>query len=151
MNVRLGHRTILGVEEEGFYPSSKQRGQLYRWTNGHAALRVPLGEGERGFMKMWVKMMREAVEFPFDQMLPTGMTHELQPAEMAAYKAPFPDTQSRTPGQLPTPTTSLVHPSPRPGRSSTKPLQSSSALLQVSGAGLWASQPTHPWAGSQVS
>jgi len=52
---------------------------------------IPLGEGERGFMKTWVAMMREAKEFPFDQMLPTGMTHEITPAELAAYKAPFPD------------------------------------------------------------
>ncbi len=52
---------------------------------------IPLGEGEGKFMKMWVGMMREAVEFPMDQMLPTGMTHEITPGELAAYKAPFPD------------------------------------------------------------
>ena len=52
---------------------------------------VPLGEGERGFMKTWVSMMREAKDFPFDQMLPSGMTHEITPGELAAYKAPFPD------------------------------------------------------------
>jgi haloalkane dehalogenase len=52
---------------------------------------IPLGEGEGKFMKMWVGMMREAVEFPMDQMVPTGMTHEITPVELAAYKAPFPD------------------------------------------------------------
>jgi haloalkane dehalogenase len=52
---------------------------------------IPLGEGESEFMKMWVGMMRQATEFPFDQMLPTGMTHEITPGELAAYKAPFPD------------------------------------------------------------
>jgi haloalkane dehalogenase len=53
---------------------------------------VPLGEGERGFMKTWVAMMRDAKEFPFDQMIPGGMTHEITPGELAAYKAPFPDS-----------------------------------------------------------
>jgi haloalkane dehalogenase len=52
---------------------------------------MPQGEGEGEFMKMWVKMMRDAVTFPMDQMLPTGMTHEITPGELAAYKAPFPD------------------------------------------------------------
>ena len=52
---------------------------------------MPLGEGESEFMKMWVGMMRDAVEFPMDQMVPTGMTHEITPGELAAYKAPFPD------------------------------------------------------------
>ena len=52
---------------------------------------VPLGEGESEFMKMWVGMMRDAGEFPMDRMLPTGMTHEITPGELAAYKAPFPD------------------------------------------------------------
>jgi haloalkane dehalogenase len=52
---------------------------------------LPLGQGESGFMKMWVTMMRDATTFPFDQMLPTGMKHVLTEGEMAAYKAPFPD------------------------------------------------------------
>jgi len=52
---------------------------------------LPLGEGESDFMKMWVGMMREAKSFPLQQMLPTGMTHELTPGEFAAYRAPFPD------------------------------------------------------------
>jgi haloalkane dehalogenase len=52
---------------------------------------LALGEGEGKFMKMWVGMMRDAKEFPFDSMLPTGMTHEITPTEMAAYRAPFPD------------------------------------------------------------
>jgi len=53
---------------------------------------VPLGGGEGKFMKMWVGMMRDAKEFPFDQMLPSGMTHAITPGELAAYKAPFPDS-----------------------------------------------------------
>lgn len=56
---------------------------------------LPLGEGESEFLKMWVGMMRDATEFPFDAMLPAGMTHELTPDEMAAYKAPFPDKESQ--------------------------------------------------------
>ena len=52
---------------------------------------MPLGEGEGKFMKMWVGMMREAVEFPMQRMLPGGMTHEITPGEFAAYQAPFPD------------------------------------------------------------
>jgi len=52
---------------------------------------VALGEGESDFMKMWIGMMREAKEFPFDTMLTTGMTHAITPGELAAYKAPFPD------------------------------------------------------------
>lgn len=52
---------------------------------------VPLGEGERGFMKTWVAMMRDAKSFPFDAMLPGGMTHTLTAGERAAYEAPFPD------------------------------------------------------------
>ena len=56
---------------------------------------LPLGEGESEFLKMWVGMMRDATEFPFDAMLPAGMKHELTPEEMAAYKAPFPDKESQ--------------------------------------------------------
>jgi haloalkane dehalogenase len=41
-------------------------------------------------MKMWVGMMRDAKEFPMQQMLPTGMTHAITPGEFAAYQAPFP-------------------------------------------------------------
>lgn len=52
---------------------------------------IPLGEGENSFMKMWTTMMRDATEFPMQQMLPTGMTHTLTPGELAAYQAPFPD------------------------------------------------------------
>jgi len=52
---------------------------------------MPLGEGESAFMKMWVGMMRDAVEFPLDQMIAAGMTHRITPGELAAYKAPFPD------------------------------------------------------------
>ena len=52
---------------------------------------IPLGEGESEFLKMWVGMMRDAETFPMQQMLPTGMTHELTEAEFAAYQAPFPD------------------------------------------------------------
>jgi haloalkane dehalogenase len=52
---------------------------------------IPLGEGEGEFMKMWVGMMRDAITFPMDQMVPTGMTHAITPGELAAYKAPFPD------------------------------------------------------------
>jgi haloalkane dehalogenase len=52
---------------------------------------MPLGEGESEFMKMWVGMMREAKTFPMQQMLPTGMLHEITPGELAAYQAPFPD------------------------------------------------------------
>jgi haloalkane dehalogenase len=52
---------------------------------------LPLGEGEDEFMKMWVGMMREATNFPFEQMLPTGMVHEITESERAAYQAPFPD------------------------------------------------------------
>jgi len=52
---------------------------------------MPLGEGEGEFMKMWVGMMREAKSFPLQQMLPTGMLHEITPGEFAAYQAPFPD------------------------------------------------------------
>jgi len=50
---------------------------------------LPLGEGESDFMKMWVGMMREATEFPW-QMLEAGMTTKLPEAEIAAYRAPFP-------------------------------------------------------------
>lgn len=50
---------------------------------------LPLGEGESDFMKMWVGMMRDAKEFPW-QMLEAGMTTRLSPAELAAYRAPFP-------------------------------------------------------------
>ncbi len=57
---------------------------------------LPLGEGETEFMKMWVGMMRAAETFPFEQMLPTGMTHELSPEEFAAYQAPFPDPSSQS-------------------------------------------------------
>jgi len=52
---------------------------------------LPLGQGESEFMKMWVTMMASAESFPFEQMLPTGMTHELTPEEFAAYRAPFPE------------------------------------------------------------
>jgi haloalkane dehalogenase len=52
---------------------------------------IPLGQGESSFMKMWVGMMRDAKEFPMEQMLPSGMTHALTPGELAAYRAPFPD------------------------------------------------------------
>jgi haloalkane dehalogenase len=52
---------------------------------------MPLGEGESEFMKMWVGMMRDAQEFPLEQMLPSGMTRVLTPGEFAAYQAPFPD------------------------------------------------------------
>jgi haloalkane dehalogenase len=52
---------------------------------------MPLGEGESEFMKMWVGMMREAKSFPLQQMLPTGMLHEITAGEFAAYQAPFPD------------------------------------------------------------
>ena len=52
---------------------------------------LPLGQGESEFMKMWVSMMANAETFPFEQMLPTGMVHELTPEEFAAYRAPFPD------------------------------------------------------------
>lgn len=52
---------------------------------------MPLGEGESTFMKMWVGMMRNATQFPMDQMLPQGMTHAITSGELAAYKAPFPD------------------------------------------------------------
>lgn len=51
---------------------------------------LPLGEGESSFMKMWVGMMREATEFPW-QMLTGGMEKTLTDAEVAAYRAPFPD------------------------------------------------------------
>ena len=50
---------------------------------------LPLGEGESDFMKMWVGMMRQAVEFPWP-MLTQGMTAQLTEAELAAYRAPFP-------------------------------------------------------------
>lgn len=53
---------------------------------------LPLGEGESDFMKMWVGMMREATEFPW-QMLEAGMTSKLSDAERAAYRAPFPTTE----------------------------------------------------------
>lgn len=52
---------------------------------------IPLGEGGNEFMKMWTTMMRDATEFPMQQMLPSGMTHTLTPGELAAYQAPFPD------------------------------------------------------------
>ena len=52
---------------------------------------LPIGEGESEFFQMWVGMMRGAKSFPMQQMLPTGMTHELTPGEFAAYRAPFPD------------------------------------------------------------
>lgn len=52
---------------------------------------IPLGEGEDEFMKMWVGMMRDATEFPLQQMLPSGMVHSPTPGELAAYVAPFPD------------------------------------------------------------
>jgi haloalkane dehalogenase len=52
---------------------------------------LPIGGGESGFMKMWVKMMRDATEFPMDRMLPTGMLEPPSESVMAAYKAPFPD------------------------------------------------------------
>lgn len=52
---------------------------------------LPLGEGENEFMKMWVGMMRDAKAFPLAQMLPSGVSRELTPAEFAAYQAPFPD------------------------------------------------------------
>jgi haloalkane dehalogenase len=51
---------------------------------------VPLGEGESDFMRMWVGMMREAQAFPW-MMLEQGMTRKLSAAELAAYRAPFPD------------------------------------------------------------
>ncbi|MEZ4281817.1 MAG: haloalkane dehalogenase [Myxococcota bacterium] len=52
---------------------------------------LPLGEGETGFMKTWIEMMRNAERFPFQPMLPGGMTHALRPGELAAYLAPYPD------------------------------------------------------------
>ncbi len=52
---------------------------------------MPIGQGESEFMKMWVGMMKAAETFPFEQMLPTGMVHDLTPEEFAAYRAPFPD------------------------------------------------------------
>ena len=48
---------------------------------------IPLGQGESDFFRMWVSMMRDARTFPMQQMLPTGMTHELTPGEYAAYLA----------------------------------------------------------------
>lgn len=53
---------------------------------------LPLGEGESEFMRMWVGMMRDATEFPW-AMFPTGMSHPLRDSELAAYRAPFPDTR----------------------------------------------------------
>lgn len=53
---------------------------------------IPLGEGETDFMKMWVGMMRDATEFPWT-MMPQGMTRELPADELAAYRAPFPETR----------------------------------------------------------
>jgi haloalkane dehalogenase len=40
-------------------------------------------------MAMWLGMMADATEFPW-QMLPPGMTREPSVAELAAYRAPFP-------------------------------------------------------------
>ncbi|GEM_PF-4865349 len=42
-------------------------------------------------MKMCVSMMANAEGFPFEQMLPIGMSRELTPEEFAAYRASFPD------------------------------------------------------------
>jgi haloalkane dehalogenase len=50
---------------------------------------IPLGEGASDFMAMWLGMMADATEFPW-QMLPPGMTREPSAAELAAYRAPFP-------------------------------------------------------------
>lgn len=50
---------------------------------------LPLGEGESEFMKMWVGMMREATNFPWE-MFKQGMSAQLSPAEIDAYLAPFP-------------------------------------------------------------
>jgi haloalkane dehalogenase len=52
---------------------------------------LPLGEGESEFMKMWVSMMRDATAFPW-QMLEMGMSAKLNAAELAAYRAPFPNS-----------------------------------------------------------
>jgi haloalkane dehalogenase len=51
---------------------------------------LPTGTGESDFMKMWVGMMRAAVDFPWP-MLQQGMGVELSAGELAAYRAPFPD------------------------------------------------------------
>lgn len=53
---------------------------------------IPLGEGESEFMKMWVGMMRDATEFPWS-MVGTGTVGGISEAELAAYRAPFPDTR----------------------------------------------------------
>ena len=50
---------------------------------------LPIGGGASDFMNMWVGMMRAATEFPWP-MLASGMQAELSPAELAAYRAPFP-------------------------------------------------------------
>lgn len=51
---------------------------------------LPEGRGENDFMKMWLDMMRNATEFPFDAMLPAGMCSKPSSDVMQAYKAPFP-------------------------------------------------------------
>ena len=42
MNVPLGGRFVLGVEESGFFDQETWNGQPCRWTNGAARLTVPL-------------------------------------------------------------------------------------------------------------
>jgi len=53
---------------------------------------LPLGEGEGEFMRMWVGLMREATEFPWDRFGP-ATAHKMSDAEAAAYRAPFPDSR----------------------------------------------------------
>lgn len=72
----------------GLYLVSQYPERFARVVASNAGL--PLGEGESEFMKMWVGMMREATDFPW-QMLDGGMLRKLTDAERAAYRAPFPD------------------------------------------------------------
>lgn len=54
---------------------------------------VPEGEGESEFMRMWVNMMRDATDFPVDQMIPQLMTCQPTRGELDAYMAPFPSPE----------------------------------------------------------
>lgn len=73
----------------GLYLVSKYPERFARVAASNTGM--PTGEGESDFMRMWVGMMAVATEFPWP-MLESGMVTKLSPEELAAYRAPYPDS-----------------------------------------------------------
>lgn len=63
---------------------------------------LPEGGGSNDFFEQWLAFSQSFNELPIDALMAGGTTRELSPAEMAAYRAPFPDgTYQASPKRFP--------------------------------------------------